>query len=39
VPIYTREAYEDIFDTGGLTLRRAVPFGAPHTYLFVLEAS
>jgi hypothetical protein len=39
VPIYTREAYEDLFDQGGLSLRRAVPFGAPHTYLFVLEAS
>ncbi|MET9886690.1 class I SAM-dependent methyltransferase [Streptomyces sp. NPDC006430] len=39
VPIYTREAYEELFDKGGMRLRRAVPFGAPHTYLFVLEAA
>ncbi|MGA4847520.1 SAM-dependent methyltransferase [Streptomyces sp. G5(2025)] len=38
VPIYTREAYEELFEQGGLTVRRTVPFGAPHTYLFVLEA-
>ncbi|MFI5932102.1 SAM-dependent methyltransferase [Actinoplanes sp. NPDC051494] len=37
VPIYTREAYEQLFAQGGLRLRRTVPFGAPHTYLFVLE--
>ena len=37
VPIYTREAYERLFDKGGLRLCRRVPFGAPHTYLFVLE--
>ncbi|GGQ46629.1 methyltransferase type 12 [Streptomyces asoensis] len=38
VPIYTREEYENLFHEGGLHLRRTVPFGAPHTYLFVLEA-
>ncbi|MFF8729555.1 SAM-dependent methyltransferase [Streptomyces sp. NPDC015171] len=38
VPIYTREQYEDLFREGGLHLRRTIPFGAPHTYLFVLEA-
>ncbi|MEU0334486.1 SAM-dependent methyltransferase [Streptomyces sp. NPDC006193] len=38
VPIYTREEYEDLFREGGLHLRRTIPFGAPHTYLFVLEA-
>jgi hypothetical protein len=39
VPIYTRTAYEDLFESGGLRIRRTVPFGAPHTYLFVLEAA
>ncbi|MFI8993287.1 class I SAM-dependent methyltransferase [Streptomyces sp. NPDC053542] len=39
VPIYTREQYEQLFEQGGMQLRRTVPFGAPHTYLFVLEAS
>ncbi|WP_037677755.1 class I SAM-dependent methyltransferase [Streptomyces griseus] len=39
VPIYTRESYEELFEKGGMRLRRAVPFGAPHTYLFVLEAA
>ncbi|MFD7624876.1 class I SAM-dependent methyltransferase [Streptomyces sp. NPDC059851] len=39
VPIYTREQYEELFDKGGMRLRNAVPFGAPHTYLFVLEAA
>jgi hypothetical protein len=38
VPIYTREEYENLFREGGLHLRRTIPFGAPHTYLFVLEA-
>jgi phenylpyruvate C(3)-methyltransferase len=38
VPIYTREEYENLFHEGGLHLRRTIPFGAPHTYLFVLEA-
>ncbi|MGC5342984.1 SAM-dependent methyltransferase [Streptomyces sp. DT24] len=38
VPIYTRQTYEDLFEKGGMTVRRTVPFGAPHTYLFVLEA-
>lgn len=37
VPIHTREAYERLFESGGLHLRRTIPFGAPHTYLFVLE--
>ncbi|MFF1336978.1 class I SAM-dependent methyltransferase [Streptomyces sp. NPDC058290] len=39
VPIYTLEQYQELFDKGGMHLRRAVPFGAPHTYLFVLEAA
>ncbi|NLU73963.1 SAM-dependent methyltransferase [Streptomyces sp. HNM0575] len=39
VPVYTREEYEHLFEQGGMHLRRTVPFGAPHTYLFVLETS
>ncbi|MFI6114809.1 methyltransferase domain-containing protein [Kitasatospora sp. NPDC051164] len=39
VPIHTREEYERLFERGGMHLRRTVPFGAPYTYLFVLEAS
>ncbi|MEO6082280.1 MAG: class I SAM-dependent methyltransferase [Umezawaea sp.] len=39
VPVYFREEYERLFDRGGMHLRRTVPFGAPHTYLFVLESS
>ncbi|MFF9558555.1 SAM-dependent methyltransferase [Streptomyces albus] len=39
VPLHTREEYEELFERGGMKLRRSVPFGAPHTYLFVLEAS
>lgn len=38
VPLHTRESYERLFVEAGLTIRRAIPFGAPHTYLFVLEA-
>lgn len=38
VPLHTRESYEQLFVDAGLTVRRTVPFGAPHTYLFVLEA-
>ncbi|WP_031469451.1 methyltransferase domain-containing protein [Sciscionella sediminilitoris] len=37
VPIHTRREYEEIFTRGGMRIRRTVPFGAPHTYLFVLE--
>ena len=39
VPLHTRERYEQLFVDAGLRVRRTVPFGAPHTYLFVLEAS
>jgi|GEM_PF-1550841 len=39
VPLHARESYEQLFVDAGLRVRRTVPFGAPHTYLFVLEAS
>jgi hypothetical protein len=39
VPLHTRERYEQLFADAGLQARRTVPFGTPHTWLFVLEAS
>lgn len=38
VPLHARESYERLFAEGGLRVRRTVPFGTPHTWLFVLEA-
>ncbi|MGH7869706.1 MAG: SAM-dependent methyltransferase [Candidatus Dormibacteraceae bacterium] len=38
IPLYTREEYERLFIEGGLEIKEIVPFGAPYTYLFILEA-
>ncbi|HET7460423.1 MAG TPA: class I SAM-dependent methyltransferase [Longimicrobium sp.] len=38
VPLHTREGYERLFADAGLAVARMVPFGTPHTWLFVLEA-
>lgn len=38
VPLQTRETYEEAFTAGGLRLLNCVPFGAPATWLFLLEA-
>lgn len=38
VPLHTRESYEQLFDDAGLRVRRVLPFGPPHTWLFVMEA-
>lgn len=38
VPLHTREDYEAILAKGGMRIRDTIPFGAPHTYLFVVEA-
>jgi hypothetical protein len=38
VPLHARETYERLFAGAGLRVRRMVPFGTPHTWLFVLEA-
>jgi len=38
VPLHTREAYERLFEQGALEIKEVIDFGAPHTYLFVLEA-
>ncbi|MGW9439634.1 SAM-dependent methyltransferase [Streptomyces sp. NPDC055607] len=38
-PIMRREVYEAAFAAGGLRVLRCEPFGAPSTWLFLLEAS
>ncbi|MEU9445605.1 methyltransferase [Streptomyces sp. NPDC048304] len=38
VPLHTKETYEDLFAAAGLVPRRIVPFGTPHSWLYVLEA-
>jgi histidinol-phosphate aminotransferase len=39
VSLQTRESYEAAFAAGGLKILQSVPFGAPSTWLFLLEAS
>jgi histidinol-phosphate aminotransferase len=39
VSLQTRESYEAAFVAGGLQILQCVPFGAPSTWLFLLEAS
>jgi phenylpyruvate C(3)-methyltransferase len=38
VPLHTREAYETLFAQAGLRTRQVLPFGTPHSWLYVLEA-
>ncbi|MFJ9642213.1 methyltransferase [Streptomyces sp. NPDC101206] len=38
VPLHTKETYEELFAAAGLVPRRVVPFGTPHSWLYVLEA-
>lgn len=38
VPLHTKETYEELFAAAGLVPRRIVPFGTPHSWLYVLEA-
>jgi phenylpyruvate C(3)-methyltransferase len=38
VPLHTKETYEELFAAAGLVPRRTVPFGTPHSWLYVLEA-
>lgn len=37
VPLYTREDYEQLFADAGMAVRAVEAFGAPHSWLFVLE--
>jgi hypothetical protein len=38
VPLHTRDTYETLFAQAGLRTRQVLPFGTPHSWLFVLEA-
>jgi hypothetical protein len=37
VPLHERSTYEDLFRTAGLRVRRRVPFGTPHSWLYILD--
>jgi hypothetical protein len=39
VPLHTRQAYEQLFAAAGLQVRLVVPFGTPHSWLYVLDAA
>lgn len=38
VPLHARAAYEELFTQAGLRTRQVLPFGTPHSWLYVLEA-
>jgi phenylpyruvate C(3)-methyltransferase len=38
VPLHTRESYEALFAQAGLRTRKVLPFGTPHSWLYVLDA-
>lgn len=38
VPLHTKAGYEQLFGEAGLRVRRCVPFGTPHSWLYVLDA-
>lgn len=38
VPLHTKETYEELFAGAGLRPRKIVPFGTPHSWLYVLDA-
>jgi hypothetical protein len=38
VPLNPRPAYDELFGDAGLRIRSVRPFGAPHSYLYVLDA-
>jgi phenylpyruvate C(3)-methyltransferase len=38
VPLHTKEAYETLFAQAGLRTRQVLPFGTPHSWLYVLDA-
>ncbi|HXL91012.1 MAG TPA: class I SAM-dependent methyltransferase [Streptosporangiaceae bacterium] len=37
VPLHTRESYEALFEQAGMRIRWRLPFGTPHSWLYVLE--
>lgn len=38
VPLHTKETYEALFAQAGLRVQEVLPFGTPHSWLYVLEA-
>lgn len=38
VPLHTKETYEALFAQAGLRTQRVLPFGTPHSWLYVLDA-
>lgn len=38
VPLHTKDTYEALFTQAGLRIRQVLPFGTPHSWLYVLDA-
>jgi phenylpyruvate C(3)-methyltransferase len=38
VPLHTKDTYETLFARAGLRTRQVLPFGTPHSWLYVLDA-
>src|ERR1700734_2119943 len=38
VPLHTKDTYEALFARAGLRTRQVLPFGTPHSWLYVLDA-
>lgn len=38
VPLHTKDTYEALFTQAGLRARQVLPFGTPHSWLYVLDA-
>jgi len=38
VPLHTKETYDALFAQAGLRARQVLPFGTPHSWLYVLDA-
>ncbi len=38
VPLHTKDTYETLFTQAGLRTRQVLPFGTPHSWLYVLDA-
>lgn len=38
VPLHAKDTYETLFARAGLRTRQVLPFGTPHSWLYVLEA-
>ena len=39
VPLHTKDTYEALFARAGLRTRQVLPFGTPHSWLYVLDAN